>query len=164
MKNILESYAAYNAWANQRICDVILALPEEKYYKEIFSSFNNLYATLLHIWDAESGWWQRMKMQEHVIFPGESFKGNLSELVNGLIHQSRQWEEWVKGASELSLRHVFHYNNSKKELLKESVCNVLQHVFNHSTYHRGQLVTMLRQLGQEKIPPTDFIIWSRQKK
>jgi uncharacterized damage-inducible protein DinB len=40
---------------------------------------------------------------------------------------------------------------------------MLLHLFNHGTYHRGQLVTMLRELGIEKIPPTDFIVWSRRK-
>jgi uncharacterized damage-inducible protein DinB len=40
---------------------------------------------------------------------------------------------------------------------------MLLHVFNHGTYHRGQLVTMLRQLGIENIPATDFIVWSREK-
>lgn len=164
MKEHLEQYAAYNVWANQRICDVILALPEEKHQQEIVSSFNSLYATLLHMWDAESGWWQRVKMQERIVFPKEHFNGSMKELAAGLMQQSRRWEEWVKNASELSLRHVFHYQNSKRELFKESVSWVLLHVFNHSTYHRGQLVTMLRQLGQEKLPSTDFINWIRQKK
>jgi uncharacterized damage-inducible protein DinB len=40
---------------------------------------------------------------------------------------------------------------------------MLLHLFNHNTYHRGQLVTMLRQLGMDKIPATDFIVWSRKK-
>ncbi|MGB3005447.1 MAG: DinB family protein [Chitinophagaceae bacterium] len=38
------------------------------------------------------------------------------------------------------------------------------HVFNHAAYHRGQLINMLRQLGVKKLPATDFIIWSRNKK
>jgi len=40
---------------------------------------------------------------------------------------------------------------------------MLTHVFNHGTYHRGQLITMARQLGVEKLQQTDFIIWSRKK-
>jgi uncharacterized damage-inducible protein DinB len=40
---------------------------------------------------------------------------------------------------------------------------MMLHVFNHGTYHRGQLVNMLRQLGIEKIPPTDFSVWSKKK-
>ena len=88
----------------------------------------------------------------------------MQDLSNGLLSQSKQYEDWVNNASELSLEHVFQYQNSKRESFKQPVYQVLLHVFNHSTYHRGQLVTMLRNLGVEKIPQTDFIVWSRMKK
>ncbi len=164
MKDLLKQYASYNVWANQRISEILLSLPAEKHHAEIISSFPNLFKTALHIWDAESGWWQRVKMQERVVFPRDSFSGSLQDLLTGLISQSKQWEDWVQNASELSLRHVFHFHNSKKELFRQPVFQVLLHVFNHSTYHRGQLVTMLRQLGIDKFPPLDFIIWVRQQK
>jgi uncharacterized damage-inducible protein DinB len=64
MKEILSQFAAYNTWANQKLFDVIVALPEEKQLRELPSSFKNLYATMLHMWDAESVWWQRLKLQE----------------------------------------------------------------------------------------------------
>ncbi len=58
---------------------------------------------------------------------------------------------------------AFDYENSKGEQFKQPIFQMLLHVFNHGTYHRGQLVTMLRQLGVENIPATDFIVWSREK-
>jgi uncharacterized damage-inducible protein DinB len=163
MKELLKQYASYNVWANQRISEVILSLPEDKYEAEVISSFPGLYKTALHIWDAESGWWQRIKMQERVFFPRDAFSGSMKDLFAGLLSQSKQWESWVQHASDLSLRHVFHFQNSKKELFRQPAFQVLLHVFNHSTYHRGQLVTILRQLGVEKLPPIDFIVWIRQQ-
>ena len=50
----------------------------------------------------------------------------------------------------MGIEHVFQYYNSKKEHFKSPVYQMLMHVFNHGTYHRGQLVNMLRQLGVEK--------------
>ena len=44
------------------------------------------------------------------------------------------------------------------------IYQMLVHVFNHSTYHRGQLINMLRQLGIEKVPTTDFALWVKNKK
>jgi uncharacterized damage-inducible protein DinB len=79
------------------------------------------------------------------------------------MSQSNQWRDWVVNASDLSLDHVFQYYNNKKEHFKMPVYQMLHHVFNHGTYHRGQLVNMLRQLGIEKIPQTDFIVWCRKK-
>lgn len=164
MKELLKLYAAYNSWASQQLLNVILALPEEKQLEEVPSSFRSLFKTVIHMWDAESAWWQRMKMQERILIPGETFKGNMQELTSNLLQQSKQWEEWVNNASEMMLEHVFQYQNIKREQIKMPLYQMLHHVFNHGTYHRGQLVNMLRQLGVEKIPQTDFSFWTRIKK
>lgn len=163
MKDLLSQLAAYNIWANQKLLDVILALPEEKQKLEIPSSFKSLYTTLFHMWDAESIWWQRMKLHERIIRPSDNFNSSLKDVANGLLQQNQQWQEWVNTATEPMLDHVFQYYNQKKESFKQPIFQMMLHVFNHSTYHRGQLVNMLRQLGIEKIPPTDFIVWSRKK-
>ena len=115
------------------------------------------------MWDAESAWWQRMKLHERLIIPSETFNGSMPDIANGLLNQSRQWKEWVAAASDLSLDHVFQYYNSKKEAVKMPVFQLLLHVFNHGTYHRGQLVNMCRQLGVEKLPRTDFSLWVSKK-
>lgn len=163
MKEILLQFAAYNTWANQKLLEIILALPEEKQKQEMPSSFKSLYATVLHMWDAESAWWQRMKLNERIIAPSENFNGTMKDVCNGLMQQNQQWHDWVKNSSDAMLDHVFQYYNSKKEHFKQPIFQMLLHVFNHGTYHRGQLVNMLRQLGIEKIPQTDFIVWSRRK-
>jgi uncharacterized damage-inducible protein DinB len=164
MKELLKQYAAYNCWASQRILELILALPEEKQGAELPSSFNSLQKTVLHMWDAESIWWQRMKMQERFVRPSENFMGAMPEVANGLLQQSKQWEEWVNTASDLSLDHVFQYYNSKKEPVKLHIYQLLLHVFNHGTYHRGQLINMLRQSGVEKLTQTDFVFFLKNKK
>ena len=92
------------------------------------------------------------------------FKGSTLDLSNGYLHQNKLWESWVVQATMPALEHVFHYQNSKKEKFRQPVFEMLAHLFNHSTYHRGQLVTMLRQLEVSSIPATDFIIWSRTRK
>ena len=113
--------------------------------------------------NAESIWWQRMKLLERIQVPQNDFKGDTQELATTLLNQSRQWEEWVRNASDHSLDHVFQYTNTKREQFKQPIFQMLLHVFNHSTYHRGQLVTMLNQLGADKIPSTDFSTFFRQK-
>ena len=163
MKELLSQTAAYNVWATQKLLEVINVLPEEKQKAELPSSFSSLYKTVLHMWDAESIWWQRMKMHERLIIPSENFNGSMQDVSNGLLAQSQLWKEWVDNASEMALEHVLQYYSTKKELFKNPVGQVALHVFNHGTYHRGQLVNMLRQLGVEKIPQTDFIIWTRKK-
>lgn len=163
MKELLRQYAAYNTWANQKLLELVLTLPPDLQQKEIPSSFSSLHITILHMWDAASIWWQRMKLQEGVTAPSASFNGSTPEAVQGLLQQNKQWEEWLSTANDMTLDHVFSYYNTKREHFKQPTYQVLLHVMNHETYHRGQIVNMLRQLGFEKIPQTDFIVWSRKK-
>ena len=163
MKKILSQYADYNLWANQRIAEAVLKLKEEQFQQEMNSSFPGIRATILHMWIAESAWWQRMKLIENPVIPGMDFAGNAEELCRSWLAQSAQWNDWVSLATEAALAHEFIYRNNKKEQFKQPGCDVLMHVFNHGTYHRGQLVTMLRQLGASNIPGTDFVLYCRRR-
>lgn len=164
MKELLVSYASYNYWANQEITKKILSLSPEQQQFEVKSSFSSLQATIIHLWDAESIWWQRMKLHENIIVPSLTFHPSMQEAVNGLMQQSKDWMEWLQQASQLQLEHVFAYQNSKKEQFKQPMWQMLMHMFNHGTYHRGQMVTIMRQLGEEKLPPTDYIHYTRTRK
>jgi len=163
MKELLQQYAAYSSWANRQLTDRVLLLPEEQHSTVFAGSFPSLHLTILHLWDTGSAWWQRLKLYEAVIAPSVHFKGNTRDAVNGLLHQDKLWEAWVNNASQPALEHVFAYQNSRKEHFKQPVYQMILHVFNHASYHRGQVVTLLRNLEADKIPNTDFIGWSRSK-
>ena len=163
MKQLLQQCAAYTVWANQKIFDCISNLPDDQINREIISSFSSIHKTVLHMWDAESMWWQRLKLNEYVERPSVGFTEGFGELIKRMTAQSLQWEEWISNATDTQLAHVFAYQNTKKEQFKQPVYEMLLHIFNHNTYHRGQLVMMLRQLGVDKIPPTDFIVFCRKK-
>src|SRR4051812_47802380 len=161
MKTLLQQLASYHTWANQKLAELISSLPESIQEQEVISSFPSLHLTLFHVWNAESVWWQRLKLQENINPPVNYFKGTTNEIIQHLLQQNKMWEDWINVSSEMSLDHVFKYHNTKREPFKQPTYQMLLHVFNHGTYHRGQLVSMLRQLGQTKIPQTDFIIWTR---
>lgn len=164
MKEMLQQYLAYTVWANEKMFGTIGNLTEEQLHQPVISSFNSVYRTLLHMWDAESIWWQRMKLQEHINRPSDTFTGSLSELKQKMTQQSQQWKEWADNATEAALQHEFIYQNNKKEQFKQPIWQMLLHMVNHGTYHRGQLITLLRQLGLEQMPQTDFIVFSRMRK
>ena len=163
MKELLQQYAAYNFWATKTLVDTVKKLPDEETTKEIVSSFPSLYKTLQHLWTAEEIWWQRLKLAEHIVLKSIDFTGSFAEMADHLAKQNQQWVEWINAATENQLTHVFAFTRSK-EHIKMPVYQMLQHVFNHATFHRGQLVMMLRQLGVDKIPSTDFSTFIRLKK
>lgn len=163
MKKMLVQYAAYNLWANSRLIEVINNLTDEQIDREIVSSFTSIKKTVLHLWDVENIWWQRMKLVEVQVWQSDNFTGSLLELTNHLMAQSKQWKEWIDLATEAALEHEFIYKNSKKDQFKQPVYEMLLHLFNHQSYHRGQLVTMLRQVDEKNIPNTDLISFLRKK-
>ena len=162
LKEILVQYATYNLWANQRLINTINNLPEDVADAAIINSFSSIKKTLQHLNVVEFIWWQRLKLVESIL-PLEEKNQSAKEIGKELLSYSLQWKEWVEKSTVAAFEHEFVYRNSKKEQFKQPVYQMLIHLFNHQTYHRGQLVTMLRQVGIEKIPATDFIEWSRKK-
>jgi uncharacterized damage-inducible protein DinB len=162
MKELLQQYAAYNIWATKLLTDRISKLSDEEINREIISSFPSLYKTLQHMWMAEEAWWKRLKLTENIVLESTQFTGSFNEMAEMMAKQSQQFKEWVDGATEHQLVHVFAFVRNKEQI-KMPVYQMLHHVFNHASYHRGQLVTMLNQLGADKIPGTDFSTFSRGK-
>jgi len=164
MKELLKQLAAYTIWANQQITDVILSIPEEKHTANVPGSFPSLYKTALHMWDAESIWWQRIVSAEKIVVPSAGFTGTMADVVNGMMLQSQQWLAWLNEISEESLNETFHYKSLKGDPFSQPLKEIALHISNHNTYHRGQLVNMLRQLDVSGIPQTDFVHWARKMK
>jgi len=164
MKKILQEYAAYHIWANTRLFDCINQLTDEQIYHEVVSSFPGIFNTVLHIWDAERAWWMRLQKDQEIISVEDWFKGDFKELLVDLQEQSQQWQDWINATTDETLQQLFSYKSFNGEPFTQPLYEVIFHVFNHGTYHRGQLVTILRQLGVDKIPATDMILFSRNKK
>lgn len=164
MQALLKKYADYNIWAHQRLFEPINKLTDVQIHTTIESSFNSIHHTVLHLLDAENIWWQRVKLVEQIIVPSLTLNIDFLAIQNILLAQSKQWQTWVNNCTQLQLNHVFAFKDKKNDWIKMPVNEMLLHVFNHSTYHRGQLVTMLRQLGCTNIPQTDFSFYCRQLK
>lgn len=164
MKKLLLQLAAYNLWANKLLLKKLATLPRDIIEKDMGSSFKSINDTLYHIMEADFVWWQRLQLQEMVRLPDEGLKNDFEEMSKEILRLSANWVDLVKESSEIKLDHVFGYHNSKKAYFKQPVKEALMHVFNHQTYHRGQIVTMLRQNNIDKIPATDFIEFTRSSK
>jgi uncharacterized damage-inducible protein DinB len=163
MKQLFEQYLAYNFWANKIISDKLLQVPPEILHKDMGSSFGSIYKTCQHMMEVESIWWQRVNLTEPVQSPEKDPDENFQVLIEKWLPLSRQWSSWLVEIPEKNIIHVFGYYNSKKEFFKQPVYEMLLHLVNHQTYHRGQVVTMLRQNKIDKIPATDFIKFIRKK-
>ncbi|TCJ17854.1 hypothetical protein EPD60_06625 [Flaviaesturariibacter flavus] len=163
MKELLLSYAAYNAWADEQLLQTIATLTPEQQEQELVSSFPTIRRTVLHLCDAAGIWWQRIQLQEKIVRPSDNFAGDFTALAALLRRLDAQWLDYVQRAPQHLFTHEFIYRDGKGVQHKSPTWEVLHHIFNHGTYHRGQLVTMLRQVGCTQVPGLDFVLWSWKK-
>ncbi len=160
MKETLLQFARYNIWANKLMIDAILKLSPEQVDKEITSSFNTIRKTVLHSYAAEYIWLQRLQLAENPVWAGNDIDSTIATTGNRWQEVSLALSIFVeKQFDDNAMEHVLQFYDLQKQSHKIPVFKVLLHVFNHATYHRGQLITMLRQAGETKIPRTDFIHW-----
>ena len=156
---MLLNYARFNQWAHIRLLDLIVTLSKEQQHAVIPSSFDSLYKTVFHVWGAESLWLGRLN-QAPIMITGDPFNESMENLSTALKTVDQLWVEWVASKDDDQLVKKLHYHNKAGLPFHQSYDLLLQHIFNHSTYHNGQLVTMLRALGITTIPATDFVAWT----
>lgn len=165
MKDILLQYTKYNLWANLKISKLIEGLSKDEVHQSLGGSFDSVRLCVEHILKAENIWWQRLQMQEHVtpldLSDVDEWKDVLPYWEQSSSHLIAFTEKIMDDRGCL---HQFHYTNLAGEAFKSTVWECIHHVCNHSTFHRGQLVNYCRSLGLTKIPSTDFITFSRERK
>lgn len=163
MKNLLLKYTRYNLWANTKVCNEFIAkLDPILLDKEVPSSFPSIRKTLYHIWDAETVWYQRLNQEPNIKWPPHAdFKGTFSEFQKLFLLQSEQLCQWVENRSEEDLQKDFQYLDSRGKSHSNNIHDAVHHCMNHSTFHRGQLVTMLRNVGFTELSSTDYIAYCR---
>lgn len=162
MKEILVSYTKYNQWANQRLCKRIGQIEEHLWDTELKSSFKTIKQTLLHMWDAQQIWYHRLNGKSPNLWPSKNFTGTNNELIEQFLSQSGEITAFVESHKDELLNAFCEFNDMKGNPHKVKVCDIIQHCMNHSTFHRGQIVTMLRELGIENLPQTDYITYIRE--
>lgn len=152
---LFHEYAAYDLWANTRFVERLEREPDEILDTVTPNSFPSLRKTILHIRDAENAWMCRLKGAP-VPWPAEETVD-----LGGLLRVSKQLHDLVLGYDEAALITVHGYHTLKGDPQRSIAWRMLHHCFNHSTQHRGQLITMMRAIGLGEIPATDLIVYQR---
>lgn len=156
--NWIRQLYQYNRWANQQAFDAVAALPPEQYVRDLKNSFPSVRDTLTHVVAAEWIWLERCRGVSPKALPGPERFPDLPSL--RMVWQKLDGEREVfLGVLAPELLAVpLRYVNTRGETYAYPLWQVLAHVVNHSTYHRGQITTMLRQLGAEPAA-TDLLLY-----
>ncbi len=155
MKNHWIEIAKYNLWANQRTVDLLNQYDEKIITQPVVNSFPSIELTMKHLWGAEKIWLMRLKGNPTATFP--DFNGSVKEVFQMGLKVSKDFLEFVENQEEAFFDSVCDFQNTKDKGYSIPVQQIIHHIMNHSTYHRGQITTLGRQADFGKIQSTDFI-------
>jgi uncharacterized damage-inducible protein DinB len=152
----------YDAWANRRSLGACAALTPEQFTRDMGSSFHSVRDTLAHIVGAQFVWLERFHGRVPPgLLPAADFpdiatlSARSNEIQQGL-------SDYVNQISPDDLAATFEYRDLKGNSHRNVRWQTLQHLANHGTYHRGQITTLLRQLGAKPVS-TDLIAFYRER-
>lgn len=160
-KKHLEKYVNFNQWANSIITEWIFNNDLNCMNVEVKSSFSTIDKTLAHIWVAEYIWLKRI-IGEAYENPLQVFENKSTHfIVEKLMNSSHDLVSFINDLPDERLQDIINYRLLSGDEGAASIADILQHVVNHSTYHRGQLVTMGRGLEFSQPPKTDYMEYVR---
>ncbi len=162
-KQDVEYLYEYNRWANARLLDVASKLTPEQFSRDLQSSHRSVRDTLAHILAAEWIWLERWKgVSPNALLIPSDFP-TVESLETRWAVVEGDYNEFIDGVTDGSFAKVIAYTNTRGEEWAYPLGLMLQHVMNHSSYHRGQVTTMLRQLGAD-VNPVDLLVFMDVKR
>ncbi len=164
MHRLMNDYCNYNLWANRRIIDLFQPESKALWERKVISSFPSVQQTMLHIWNAETIWLSRLQGHSPTKFPSKNFQGSKADLTEGWLATSRQFRDFVAQQNVETIRTIISYRTTAGITYQQHIYEIIQHCMNHGSFHRGQLITLARQLGlTDNLPSTDLIYYYRKK-
>lgn len=155
--DIRELYA-YNRWANLRVLQASTKISNEAFLRPMGNSFSSVRDTLTHILSAEWIWLERWQgrfprsMLDPADFPTVSVLESRWKTIES------DYQDFIKALSGERLQQQLSYINRDGERFSYVLWQQMAHVVNHSSYHRGQITTLLRQLAAQPVG-TDFLTY-----
>jgi uncharacterized damage-inducible protein DinB len=160
---LLKEYTRYNLWANTRLVNWLAQATEAQLEQALESSFPSIRATVQHLWGAEAIWLERLRGNSPTTFVSLQFQGSSQEVLQHWIKASADFTSFVVVQEDAFFQQTFEYKNLAGEAFRSAAQEMIQHCMNHSTYHRGQLITLGRQVGLGKAPQSDYIAYVRER-
>ena len=149
---------AYNRWATARLLDAARSLGPTEFTRDLGTSHRSVRGTFVHVLWSEWIWLQRWRGVSPKEVFGEDEWPDVDTIRERWSDLERDRQDFIRTLTDDRLPLLIPYENVQGERWEYSLVHMMQHVVNHSSYHRGQVVTLLRQLGRTP-PTTDFLVF-----
>ena len=156
LQNLIQTYTAYNQWANEKTIHWIQGLPAAVWQQPCASSYPDMVQTLEHMMLAQQFWLHFIREGNVIELQWQTGCMDAADVFSKLLSDSVQMEKEFSLYDAAALEQVLHLKTAWAEN-KRCRYEYIMHVINHNTYHRGQLISMARQTGVTAgIPNTDY--------
>ncbi len=150
--------AAYNRWMNERLYAVCAQIPDHDRKRDLGAFFRSIHGTFNHLLLVDRLWLGRLVGEPYAIDAlDQELYADFDELRRQREAEDRRLIDWVagQGASDLDriVRYVSAVDRQPRRFRTE---DILLHLFHHQTHHRGQITTLVSQLGHD-FGDTDLI-------
>lgn len=152
---LIRKNAAYNSWTTQKLISWLETKEPQVITQMVPSSFPSIRESLIHISNTERFWLDVLR-QKPLTFSSEDFEAlSIPALFDRVKKQAEELSNYIDGLSEQELLEEVSLDTPWVKGSRPRY-EFLQHVVNHTTYHRGQIITIGRNLGLTDAPMTDF--------
>jgi uncharacterized damage-inducible protein DinB len=158
----LETLIEYHYWARDRLLAAVATLPPEQFTEDRGNSFPSVRDTLAHLIGAEWVWCARW-MGESPQFPPSTEYQELTDIRRAWVEQERKIRAVLQRLGPEDVSKLVEYTGFSGHCQSQPFWQMLQHLVNHGSYHRGQVTTMLRQLGAAPPKSLDLIAFYRER-
>ena len=153
----------YNMWANNRLFEAATQLNSEQYFRDVKAGHGGIHGILTHIVGAQKVWLARWKMSSDTSLLQGKDVATLLELISIWERLSSETAEFLQTFTDQKVQESIQITTSTGKRFTHTFQEMIQHLVNHSTSHRGQVISMLRQFGI--VPPNiDLITYFRQNR
>jgi uncharacterized damage-inducible protein DinB len=137
----------YHRWATSQVLQETTPLPSEQLVKDLKGSFHSIYGTLVHLFQADSIWLDRLEGRPTGGLADYPAPGCTFELRDAWLEVLDKMIDWAAGLNEADWSRETSYKTLAGAPYKTPFWQITLHIVNHGSHHRGQITSMLRQLG-----------------
>jgi len=152
----LRNFFAFARWANRTMLESAAVLTPEEYARPIGGSFGSVQGTLFHIYGADWVWLERFHGRSPRAMPAGEDLAALEALARKWREVEAGQDRYIATLTPERLSEPLSYVSFSGDSFTRQLGDALLHLANHGTYHRGQVATLLRQLGR-KATSTDYL-------
>ena len=145
----LRTLLDYHYWARDRLLAALEPLTPDQFNRDLGSSFKSIRETVVHTYAAEWAWHSRWHGQSPTVLMTSDAYPDVAAIRSAWVDHEKKMRAFVEGLGEDGVARVIDYKLLSGQPGSSPFWQMLQHLVNHASYHRGQVTTMLRQLGAD---------------